>query len=340
MRRTLLFSLFYLLILVLHSCDTRRYVYQESWVTVEFSIDWTELALASKSDDTTPNGATVMFYPTSGVLEDVLIKLTNYTEDKVTLPRGTYNVIVFNETVNGHDYIQFTGAESYDTFEAYWETTRVKAEYSRSDSDEMIMDTDDFLLIDRMEGFEITYDDIDSAESIHLSFFPALVNKQMNVLVHIQGLVNVSKYSSSLLYVEGMSLGYKMWSGEPTQDKMTHLMTINNRTYYDGSETDGTMSASFYTFGDAANEVKADDDNIARLSFALRDGTTHPDVERNISEKLNTSTDLVQIDIEIGLGESDDDPYITLPDVEDKETSGLDAEVGDWGDDIVIDLPL
>ncbi len=337
MRRLNIHTFLLLFVVLFAGCDTRRQIFNEAWVSVEFSIDWENLAKASKSGEVTPNGATVVFYPTSGLLEEPMFKLTNFTEDKVNLPVGRYNIIVFNETINGHDYIQFTGTESYDTFEAYWETTRVKAEYSRADNDEMIMDTEDMLFVDRMEQFEITYANSDRGDVMTLNFAPELVNREMTVLAHIKGMANISKAKSSLLYVEGMALGYNMWSGTSTQDKTTHLMSLGNKSYYDGSSTDGTMSASFYTFGDAASETKADDDNIARLSFALQDGTTHPDIEINISDQLNSASDIGEINIEIGNGDSE----ISLPDVVDMEVvgAGMDAEVGGWGEDIVIELP-
>lgn len=301
MRRLLLIPILYSLLIVISGCDTRRTIGQDNWVTVEFTLNWEDLSRATKTEDITPNGATVAFFPVTGDLTSPLFKQTNFTEDKVTLPIGEYNIVVFNETVNGHDYIQFTGADSYDTFEAYWETTTVTAEYSRGDSDEMIIDTDDLLLVDRLEGFEITYQMSFANETQYLDFTPLVVNRQMTVLAHIQGLVNISKVSTSLLYVEGMASGYMMGTGEPSTGKTTHFMSINNKTYYDGSDSDGTMSATFYTFGDASSETKADDDNIVRLSLALRDGTTHPDVEEDVSEQLNSSTDLSEINIEVGV---------------------------------------
>lgn len=336
-KRLVLYALLLLSSALFEGCDTRRHIHQDEWVSVEFSIDWGNLAKASKSGDVTPNGATVVFFPTSGILEEPMFKQTNYTSDKVNLPVGRYNVIVFNETINGHDYIQFRGIDNYDTIEAYWETTRVKTEYSRANNDEMILDTEDLLLVDRVEQFEITYINSDQGDVMKLNFLPVLVNRKMSVLAHIKGMVNTSRKTSSLLYIEGMALGYNLWSGAPTRDKSTHLMSLGNKTFYDGSTTDGTMSASFYTFGDAASETKADDDNIARLSFALRDGTTHPDIEINISDQLNSASDLREINVEIGTG----DPEISLPDADDLEFvgSGMDAEVGDWGDDIIIDLP-
>ncbi len=337
MRRgiTILTSLL-LLLPILCGCDTRRYIYQDGWATIEYDINWEELAKATKNSEEIPNGATLAIYPVTGYLEEPIFKQTNYTEGEIALPVGVYNIIVFNETVNGHDYIQFTGESSYETFEAHWETTRVKSEYSRSGSDEMILDTEDFLLVERLEGFEVTYDMLDEPESIHLSFTPVVVNKLMTVVAHVQGAVNVSSSRSSLLYIEGMADGYCMGSGKPTQDKTTHLMSLESVIYYDGSDRDGTMTASFYTFGDAANETKADDDNIARMSFALRDGTTHPDVEVNISDQLSESDDLSEIDVVVGV-----DPTITLPDVDDTENAGgMSADVGGWSTEIVIDLNM
>lgn len=337
MRRVQLISIYLLLLLALSvsGCDTRRTIYQDSWVNVEVSFDWDNLSRATKLDDVLPNGATIAIFPVSGYLEEPIFKQTNYTVTNVWLPIGVYNIVVFNETISGHDYIQFTGTDSYDTFEAHWETSQVKEEYSRSGIDEMIIDTEDFLLVERLEGFEITYEMSDSETTQRLSFTPEVVNKLMSVTAHIEGMVNVSSATSSLLYIDGMALGYAMSTGQATGDKAIHLNTLGSKSYYDGSEEDGTMTASFYTFGDAASETRVDE-NIATLSFALRDGTTHPDIEVDISDQLSESNDLSEISIEVGTNSE-----IVLPDVENtEEFGGMDVDLGGWGEEIVIQLDM
>ncbi len=323
-----------LLAVVVSGCDTRRHIYQDAWVTVHYSIDWADLSRVTKGDSAQPNGATLAFYPTSGYLEEPLFKQTNYTEGDIKLPIGRYNVIVFNETLKGHDYIYFAGSDSYDTFTAYWSTTKVDAEYSRSSSDQMILNTDDFLLVDRKESFEIDYTMSEGGESVDITFNPVVVNKKMSVLAHIEGLVNVSSSRSSLLYIEGMASGYKMWSGGCTEDSLTHLMSLGDLSYNSGSDRDGTMSASFYTFGDKASATRVDDSNTARLSFALRDGTTHPDIEIDITDEVSMFGELSEIDVELGMNGE-----ISLPDVDNTEAGGgIDTDVGGWGDEIIVDL--
>ncbi len=336
MMRQLTYLYLLLLLLSVSGCDTRRHIYQDGWVTIGYTINWDELARASKGGEVAPNGATLAIFPVSGMLEEPIFKQTNYMTGEIALPIGVYNIVVFNETVSGHDYIQFTGTESYDTFQAYWEQSTVTAQYARSSSDQMIIDTEDFLLVERLEGYEVTYDMLESDETPQLYFTPEVVNKLMTVTAHIKGMVNVSAATSSLLYMEGMSLGYMMSSGEPTTDKSTHLTNLEEMSYYDGSESDGTMSASFYTFGDAASETRADDDNVATLSFALRDGTTHPDIAENVSDQLSDSNDLSEINVVVGLNSD-----ITLPDVANTEAGeGMSADVGGWGEEIVIQLDM
>lgn len=267
--------LIYLVVLsALLGCDTRRHIYQDGWVTIEYTLHWDELESASKGNETEPNGATLAIFPVESYLDEPIFKQTNYSTGEIALPVGIYNIVVFNETVNGHDYIEFTGRESYEGFEAHWEMQSVAEEYSRSGSSDMVIETDDFLLVERIEGFEVSYDMLEVESPPHLDFTPEVVNHKMNVLVHIKGLENVSSVRSSLLYMEGMAWGYDMSTGEPTQSKVTHLTNLTDRLYNDGSQSEGTMSASFYTFGDASPESRADDDNVVRLSFALRDETT------------------------------------------------------------------
>lgn len=54
----------------------------------------------------------------------------------------------------------------------------------------------------------------------------------------------------------------------------------------------------------------------------------------NISEQLAQSADDVELSVEVGL-----DFEIVIPDVDDTESGGgLSADVGGWGDEIIVDL--
>ncbi len=354
--RKLALLLLMLTSLLVQSCDTRRTIYPDGKVFVEISLNWENLSKATRQEQTAPRGATVAFYPQEGHATEPIFVLTNYAQTTAYIPVGVYNILVFNETVDGHDYIEFDGIDNYDTVTAYWESSQLAPSYVRSTT-RAVVNTEDLLLVDRLEGFEITDQMLIDDEVQRITFTPVLVNRRMTVTAHIKGMDNVAT-SGSVLYVEGMAAGYNLSKGITVNESTTHLMTLNNKTFDPGSYKEGTMSATFYTFGDALKgsasyvferasaATKAEDDNNSvRLSFALRNGTTHPDVERDITDEIDKSisTDVnLEIKVNVGTGVDDDD-LITLPDVDDTNPdagSGFDAEVDDWEDEIITDVPI
>ncbi len=339
---------------LLSGCDARREIYPSNSVLVKVSLNWEELSKATKAEVEQPNGATVLFFPTDGGKSYQL--LTNYTEAEIMLPIGEYNVLVFNETVNGHDYLQFENTDKYETFRAVWEETELSSAYSRGGDTRAVTQTDDLLLVDRLEGFEITADMSIDQETQSLSFTPTLVNGSMKVSIYIEGMDNVSQ-SGSLLYVDGMSRGYNLSTGEADGDEITHLMEISNREFDEGSYQNGIMWEEFYTFGDATTSTRAaDGSNSVTFKIKLRNGEYHDDISYDITDDLESQsssaslTTQISIDVEIGTsaeGDDPDDPNNTplvlddVPDTEEPDAgSGFDATINDWGDEEIVNVPL
>ncbi len=333
------------------ACDTRREIYPNNGVIVEVSLDWDELSKATKAQVDKPNGATVIFFPVDGGKPRQL--LTNHTMDKIMLPIGVYNVLVFNETVNGHDYMHFEATDRYETFRAVWEESELGSKYSRAGDTRAVTQTDDLLLVDRLEGFEITAEMSINHEVAKLTFAPQLINGDMKVTVHIDGMDNVAK-SGSLLFVDGMARGYNLSTGKTDGGEITHLMVLGNRAFDDGSYKNGTMSAMFYTFGDATPIVRADGTNSVTFRIKLRNGEFHDDIPYDITNEVESQASSpslskrINIKVEIGaMTPGDDSPNskpIVLPDVPDTEDpssgSGFDATVGEWGDDVIVNVPI
>ncbi len=349
MRKLTLLLASTLTLLALYSCDTRRTIYPDGSAVVEISLDWANLAVATDDAQQSPNGATIAFYPQSDEMGEPTFILTNYATATAYLPVGTYDILVFNETIYGHDYIEFSGMDSYETVTAYWESSELSASNVRSSVTRAIVETDDLLLVDKLEDFEITDEMQVKGDVVSLSFTPVLVNRKMTVLAHVNSLHNVSS-SGSLLYVYGMAAGYNLSTGLTVNESTTHLTVLNNKTFNEGSTTDGTVSASFYTFGDAQKGVSSkaeDDSNSVALSFKLVDDSTLPDIERDITDEVEAASILegsttLDINIELGTG-ADDDSLIEIPDVEGtggSTGSGFDAEVSDWGDNVLTNVPI
>ena len=335
-------SLLLLAMFMLHSCDNPEVIPDDASISVTVNLDW--INLTKTPNGVAPNGATIIFFPNSGILKEPVFVLTNDAKTSVSLPAGVYDILVFNETVDGHNHIQFSGTDKYDTFEAYWKTSELKEKYTRGATKSAVVNTDDMLLVERLEGFEITREMAINGTPSTLNFTPKIVNIAVTITAIVEGLDNVAK-GGSLVYMEGMSSGFNLSTGKPAGVPTTHLMTINNKKFDDNSFDTGTMSASFYIFGLSKDILKSSTDNIARCSFTLRDGSTHPDIIRDISSKINGGDDIqgiANLTVSVGTGSLDGiDPVIRIPYVPDAEDpgSGFDADLDIW-EDIIEDIVI
>lgn len=328
-----------LLCLILSSCDTRWKIYDKFEVWVHVKIDWSNL-------NQRPNGTTIAFYPQTRTDIEPIFLITNSINDSIRLPQDTYSVLVFNETLTGHDNIYFRGTTRYETFEAYIKPTTVSNKYYIPEG-EYAVASPSILAIDRLENFRITQAAILSKARITLNFKPQRVLSTTILKVHIRGMNNVAKSGSSAS-ISGLANGINLSTGRLSSTPVTQVFTLNNKLFESGSITQGTMSGSFVCFGIIDNEIETKSktqnvQNLASLYFRLRNETDLDRIDRNVTGRIEVITEGNQIiyKVEIGL-DVPSDPIIVLPDVPDTEKpgAGFDADVGDWGDEEVVDVPL
>jgi hypothetical protein len=107
------------------------------------------------------------------------------------------------------------------------------------------------------------------------------------------------------------------------------------RTTFDAATNSGTLRAAFATFGTLNTEAAG---NFLSLYFLLRDGTEYP-IEREVTGMLHSgeTTPGSRLTVEIGLGLTDDDPPIELPEIPGGDGM-FDVDVGDWDDNTNIDI--
>ena len=126
------------------SCNRRELTYYEV-VGVTLMADWSQAGL--EGEDT--YGATAVFYPQNGGAPQTVL-MGNRTHAITRLPKGHYNVILFNRSFSDFGGIAFRGENAFHTFEAY-----AKQIENRSAS-EVSVTSPEKLATCVIEGFEVT----------------------------------------------------------------------------------------------------------------------------------------------------------------------------------------
>lgn len=317
-----------LLIGLLGSCDTRREILEEEGVWVRVEMDWSQSQLTSR------NGASIWFFPRNG--SKPIVKLTHEEIDSVKLSRGDYSLIVFNETIYDHNYIAFRGVDKYETFEAYAKPITPSNRYNKSSQS---ASSPDLLAIARVDRFSVTREATRGLRPL-IHVMPKQVINLVTVIVHVKGLDNVAA-SGSALSLGGLSDGVNLSTGRATTIPVTHLATLNAKTFNAGSFTEGTMTAQFNSFGlikalDGTNSGQ----NIVTLYFRLRGKLPNGSydlqpMEINVTDIIYQSESEYKVVVEIK-------DKVVIPYVPDENNpgSGFDADVEDWGPPIITEIPL
>lgn len=321
-----------LLCLIFSSCDTRWKIYDKFEVWVHVKIDWSNLSQR-------PNGTTIAFFPQTRTDLKPIFLITNSINDSIRLPEDTYSILVFNETLTGHDNLAFKGTTRYETFEAYIKPITTKVDYYIPEG-EYLVASPSVLAIDRLENFRVTQAAILSKAKITLNFKPQKVLSSTILKVHIKGMNNVAK-KGSMASISGLANGMNLSTGKLSTTPVTQVFTLNSKLFESGSTTNGTMSGSFICFGMV--EQGTGIQNTVSLYFRLRNETDLDRIERNVTGRIEIIEEELHTiyKVEIGL-EAPQDAIIVLPNVPDTEKpgAGFDADVNDWGDEEVVDVPL
>lgn len=119
--------------------------------------------------------------------------------------------------------------------------------------------------------------------------------------------------------------------GQNSMESVAQSFILNQRVFDPGSDSDGTIKASFLSFG-----MLGDGNTSSRyyldINFVLINGEPYPltfDV-----------TDLITVDISLNLQLSLNlNLEIELPEVIGDEGGGFNPDVGEWEDEIV-DIPI
>lgn len=334
------------------SCNRRELTYDyRPYCNVRVETDWSEFGEL-------PTGMTLMFYPTDGG-EPVTV-LTNRVETtSVKLKAGEYHVLAHNLSYMEFARLGFRGMNCYETAEAY--VVPAETKWYSPDKNELVAREPNILGTARYEGFSVTDNMVrlsrDSAiqpgsEPI-IRLKPRRVVETGSVDVKVKGIHNVKAVRGAITGMAGnFFLGENCVGESPT----THILDEWEVAMDEGSKTEGSVRATFSTFGlplnsGAGRAKKVTINHYLFISFLLKDNSTQVDfqflINNHIKENRDGLTLIVDIGNDCGIPNSDpgcDDPNmpVVLPDVEISGDGGggFDVDVGDWDDETNVDVIL
>ncbi len=343
------------------SCERRELTYDyDPTVAVVLNVDWSDLS-------ETPSGMSVYCYPESGETPTLVTRNINSTSVSVTvnLAAGNYNILVFNQIPSDFGTVSFDGLTSFETAQVNAASTSSDWAFSKSDS-ELVRDPEEVAIATYL-NLEITEEDVreklylDSQDDViadqvfykEITVAPQVVIRTTRVKIRLAGIYNFSAVRATLY---GMATGYNISDEKSHTDKATHVLESWSSTTFDDYR-EGEITAYHTSFGmpGQTTETRSYDysewDGQLDIEFLLVDNQTIESASYTLKDVLTLSADEAarsdqvdqdDIDIYFDIDYNSDDTPITLPDVmpEGGASSGFDATVRDWGDEISYDIPL
>ena len=331
-------------VLLLASC-TRDHLYYatDDMATVLVETDWSASGVH-------PNGVSVYAYnEADGSLYRRFPPVAVQQPCRLRLPEGSYTLVVMNdspEEMEGN--IDFCGEDNIATLQARGVKDERRSarltEYLATKGDATVggycIVEPDSLAVAVVKGVRVLPQQMDyyydrpqgnaSAEPVmEVQAKPTPVISTVNIRAHVRGLKYARGTTQS--YLRGVAAGHYPAKGENSMDQVAQSFILNNRVFDPGSDTDGTITAEFLSFGLVGNGQN-DRRYYLDISFVLVNGESYPltfDV-----------TDLITVDVSLSLKLTLNlDLEIELPEVAGGEEGGFNPGVGEWEEEI-IDIPM
>lgn len=293
-----------LLIFVLLSCKRDELYYEAGGeLTLELYVDWS-------SSDIDPNGVSVLVYYADGELFRSYAPFTATDTLTFTLPEGEYDIVLFNDSDQEHEYLEFTNIDHISTLTA----TSVDAAVSKATS-EAVVENPDFLATAKLSSLALSSsnssyytskENITSSSEVY-SQNVVMTRRVYNyyVSVHVEGLQYASGYPT--IVFEHLSGGYLIGQESSDNSLVKHSIIFETLVYDDNSTSSGTVTAEFSNFGLLDD---SDATYLMDLTFTLIDGSEYTEVfdvtEQIAEENLSRAASFVDktISVETTLPES------------------------------------
>ncbi|MCD8183282.1 MAG: DUF5119 domain-containing protein [Bacteroides sp.] len=311
------------------SCDRRELTYYlESEITV--TADWSRADQEEEKD----YGATLVIYPQDGVKPRVvLMGARNGTT--VRLPKGRYDMVLFNRSFDDFGAIEFRGREAFGILES---CARKKAD-TRTGT-RVVTSTPEKLASAVIRDFEVTEEMLGNYASAsspgargaaatcpegscRVQLVPAPLTYKVKVEMHIKGINNLRQAMCTL---DGVPLSVFLCDGSPGREQGSQEFAMGHPVVDENSPTEGTLTGTLNLFGEPDEQQL----HSITMKALLVDGKTV--VEQQITN-LSVSKDKDERNVvTLHLEAVSDKP---LPDVKPEAggNPGFDVDMEDWGDE-------
>lgn len=339
--------LFICFALLMNSCTEQRDLYVPSYPQLMIKNDW------APSLCDTDNGATAMIYdrpkmsPTE-LIPDAFHKI-------IELDKGAYDVLVYNGLMYSPkethlDNIFYRGTDRFETFEAVI-TEMPPGKRFRAQKGEVVVNSPDILATRSTAGhdiharkkFEMKYRDGVNGFPTNLKFLddtiffsPCRVTHTCQVIAHVRNPQSARVVQAKL---HGFSHSVFLANRMPAHNNITHQFILNSLKQDSSDPTMGTISSPvFTTFGPPLDlpERRYTVDVYVLLINSEELPLMTFDVTDQVEEAINYLTterlkncpimDTFHIYIEYDL------PIVI--------SDGMDVGLGEWGDDVIITVPI
>lgn len=374
--RTLFTAL--IVLLALTSCKREPLeLYYTGKAQVDIDVDWTTRFTDNPKDITGMTVIIAKLESDSIIYSDVTNDIFRYEE--LELAPGNYKLLIFNEYINGFGSMYFGERRNFNKFFAYahqqprttdfWD---VNVSYMK-EPEAIGCAVDTFTVLPEMADGEprfVYYKDYipTEFEGVHLKEIIDPMTTEMFIRVRVLGI----KYMQSVIgSISGMANGFLLTQAWRRSEPGVHLLEnwkISDVTYENGDtlKSVGYVTTTIRTFGlPHGRELDSQRDstsNLLSLCFTLIDGTQHvfrypvgkmikyrttEAQSRRAGEKNNddmsyfAKTDVtLELDLIVDAPFYEDEEVPNLPYAQPKGTGAFDAEVEEWGDDEVVDVPM
>lgn len=315
-------------------------------ISIPVTIHWEDAGII-------PQNVTLLVYDKEGALfkEHLFENMGETTTTTLSLPTGSYSVVVINELRDQIDYVHIRGHAHLSTLEAY--ITKAATLYDtkgRADGDvivnqpgalatlltTIVVSTE---MVTEFNSGSITSPSLQDEYHRLNNLRPVLRTVNVGVRLKVERLHNA--LMPALAELRNLAGGYLIGQDKNSLTPVTTQFTLNNRQYAQGSVTSGVISATITSLGLLGNRTSIEDSDppgiYLNVWFQLVD-TAHTRVafEWNITDQIviNSHQQLLSLQLDLTAP-------ATLPDVqpEGSDKSGFSAELVEWEtEDVQIDL--
>lgn len=314
-----------------------------------------------------PEGATLLFYPRENPIE---LMVNDPCRHRFALEPGVYNILVLNEVMFSESEtniprVVHRRTNNFSTIGSYAKASNVSSMFRTSDDEvmvgynypehvatrnimqrEVLNESEYVLKYQNGKNGHPMYGDF---ETDSIAFTPIRVTRDVRVIAHVKNLRNGFRISGSL---RGFAEGALLTSRLPDGQNATYTFDMNGALPDpDAPDRHLITSHTFTTFGPWWNNYPSDHKYILDL-YAGWSGTAlpfrfdvteyaPPDVTRSVGQAIRVIQQEEHVFVEQGIYPAIDtiiiEIWFDLPVFQD---SFLDVGAVDWGEDIIIPVPI